>query len=46
MYELDLCGSGQGRAAEEWRSFVNTVKELLAYSYVRGDGKYHDYLSN
>jgi len=46
MYELESCGPGQGIAAEEWRSFVNTVKELLAYSYVRDGGKYHDYVSN
>ena len=26
--------------------FVDTVKELLAYSYVRDSGKYHDYVSN
>jgi len=43
MYELDSCGSGQGTAVEEW-SFVNTVKELLAY--IRGGGKYHDYVCN
>lgn len=44
MYELDLCGLGQGTAVEEWMGFVNTVKELLAY--IRGGGTYHDYVSN
>lgn len=44
MYELDSCESGLETAAEEWRGFVNIVKELLAY--VRSGGTYHDYVSN
>ena len=40
---MDSCGSGHGTAAEEWRGFVNIVKELLAY--IRGGGTCHDYAS-